>query len=110
MHNPVAQKLFITIEGYSSRNFPRTCPLGRRPHMPTVLLRKNGRILQRTSTGYYGAMSIGSLKGQTIPAGTYNLYLINWDYRRAKMNADLFVQATESAPRLSLKYQKRWGW
>lgn len=110
MHNPVAQKLFITIEGYSSRNFPRTCPLGKRPQMPTVFLQQNRRTLQRTSTGYYGAMSIGSLEGQHMPAGKYNIYLVNWDYRRAKMNADIFIQSDDAKPTVTLKYTKKTGW
>jgi len=93
MHNPVDQEVFITIEGYSSRNYPRTCKLGKRPFMPSVFfMHPNWRMIQRTSSGYFGTYSIGSTKGQIIPKGDYLVYLVNWDYRKGtKMNADLFV-------------------
>jgi len=85
--NPTEQELYITGEGYSNRNYPRTCNPGNN-YVLYLFDPNNKRIGTYAYIGHYGFATSGPL-GEKLPKGDYTLYVVNQSYRTKSANLAL---------------------
>ena len=102
--NPVAQKLFITGETYSPRNYPRDSKCQQtRPSTVLYFEHPDGTPVEATQPyvfiSWYGFANVGKLEGD-LPAGKYKLWIINQAVSRTKNDFTFSVYASKKSPKI----------